>query len=200
MKIFLIRHGVKEKTPGDPALSSLGRLQAQNTAEHLRQFQVDEIYASPLKRTQETAKYISDAQGKKFTIKEDLRERMNWGDAPGQSFEDFISEWKQADEDREFQPKSGDSSRNAGKRLESVIESIYKKKPVSTVVLVCHGGIITDFLRNTFTNVELDNAYDNFTMVKDGAIKECSITLVHYENEKYTLESLALIDHIQAEE
>lgn len=200
MRIFLVRHGIKEKVPGDPQLSTFGRTQAQNTGTHLRQFQIDLVCSSPLKRTQETAQFICDAIGAKYTVNDLLRERMNWGDAPDQTFEEFINEWKTADNDREFQPISGDSSKNAGKRLEQVIETISKENSDSSVVLVCHGGIITDFLRNVFTNEQLDNAYDNFSMVKDGAIKECSITVINYNNGKYLLESLALIDHIQAEE
>lgn len=196
MKIYLVRHGIKEKTTGDPPLSSEGRIQAVNTGKHLKNLQIDKVLSSPLLRTKQTADLICKEIGLKYKIDNRLRERMNWGDKSGQPFQEFLEEWTRSTVERDFIPSVGDSSRKAGLRLESVIND---EDSTINIVLVTHGGIITDFLRNVFTEDELNNVCDKFAENMDSMIRECSVTIVDYEFDKFFVKSLAIVDHLTIE-
>lgn len=191
--IYLIRHGEKEHTVGDPGLTDLGHEQAQSTATYLTQFPITQIVTSPLKRSRETASVIAHVIGKKAIIDPLLRERDNWGDNPGQSFPEFLHNWHWGSAHREEQPKTGDSSRQAGERLE---EAITKYKKAKHLVLVCHGGIISDFLRNTFSEELLETHLPDFAHLLGESIKVCSITIVEKTSNNYELKVLASLIHL----
>ncbi len=196
MKVFLVRHGIKEKIAGDPPLSEIGKQQALNTGIHLKQSTIDKVITSPLLRTRQTAKVICKKLDVDYKVDERLRERMNWGDKKDQTFEDFIEEWVKTNIDRDYVPISGDSSRKTGFRIEAVIKDQIQENSVKNLVLITHGGAIIDFLRNVFTETELNNTYDKFIDNLDSVIKECSVTIVEFNNRKFKLLSLATIDHL----
>lgn len=197
-RFYIIRHGEKLRTPGDPPLSNIGNIQAQKTAKHLQQFPINNILASPILRTQQTAKHIADLLGLEVETNHLLRERVNWGDEPNQSFEDFIQMWIRSNKDRHWQPPVGDSSLNSGRRLEKAIQDFSEKNDNSHTVLVTHGGIITDFLRNAFDNNVLGNFITDFQSTLDNNIKECSITIVEADinNSNLKLIQLANRQHL----
>ena len=197
MKYFyLVRHGEKQKMPGDPPLSPAGKRRANLTAKFLSRFPVKAIFTSPMKRTVQTAAEI----GKYFKIPVSptplLKERVNWGDDPRQSFEEFLDMWKNTSMNRGWRPPVGDSSFQAGKRLESFIGSL-DLHPSEHIVLVSHGGIITDFLRNLFDESYLNNYIPNFSSTLDENIKECSITILEKdETGKLKLSAFAFTGHL----
>jgi broad specificity phosphatase PhoE len=196
-RFYIIRHGEKVRTPGNPPLSELGNLQAQKVAKHLQGFPISRIVASPILRTQQTAKHIADMLGLTYETNDLLKERVNWGDDTNQSFEDFLSMWTKASQERDWQPPVGDSSVSTGKRLEKVISDMLSNKD-EHVVLVTHGGITTDFLRNAFKSKDLNQFISDFESTLDENIKECSITIVEADpnNLKLKLIELANIDHL----
>ncbi|KAA2302478.1 histidine phosphatase family protein, partial [Clostridioides difficile] len=50
----------------------------------------------------------------------------------------------------------------------------------SNIIVVTHGGLITDFLVQTFTVRELNVWYSDFIAMQNQLIPECSITtLIH---------------------
>lgn len=51
---YLLRHGDKEFLPSDPSLNPTGIKQAEITAKYLQNKNITAIYASPLKRAQQT--------------------------------------------------------------------------------------------------------------------------------------------------
>lgn len=196
MKYFyLVRHGEKQKTKGDPPLSPKGREQAKLTAKHLSQFPVKAVFTSPMKRTIQTAAEIANILGIPVSSTPVLLERGNWGDDPNQSLEEFLAMWQQASKDRGWKPPVGDSSIQAGKRLEALIDSLLDQ-PVEHIVLVTHGGIITDFLRNIFPNHVLDSHISGFTLERETHIKECSITTVTHHDGTHNLLKLAYTAHL----
>ena len=95
-KIFLLRHGRPDFPLGarpclgrtDLPLGVLGRMQACRTARWLASKQFEAVYASPLKRAVETAKYCSDD----LRILPDLRE-IDCGDWDGLDFEEIQRRW-----------------------------------------------------------------------------------------------------------
>jgi probable phosphoglycerate mutase len=79
-RVYLIRHAQSEGntgedlTTGDPDLTDVGRLQAERLGRRMKEARLDRIYASPLRRTQETAFAIADQTGLDVIPKADLRE------------------------------------------------------------------------------------------------------------------------------
>jgi broad specificity phosphatase PhoE len=175
--LYLIRHGEKAKQSGDPPLSELGNKQAQLTAICLKSLPITKIVASPSLRTKQTALHIANQLGLNLEINDLLQERANWGDNPKQPFNDFLSIWKRASKERNWQPPIGDSSIQSGKRLEKfIIDSLMYKD--EHLAVITHGGIISDFLRNVFTDDTQNQQIGNFDFTLDSFIKECSITEV----------------------
>lgn len=172
---FLIRHGDKHPIPPDPELNELGHKQAQTTAQYLKQFPITKIITSPLLRTQQTALHIANAL--QLTLETDLRlrERLNWGDDPTQSRENFIHLWMQTSKDRAFVPHIGLSSLQAGKSLEQVVSELTVSDH-QYIALVTHGGIIADFLRNVFPERELSALVREYPDGFDYEVSECSVT------------------------
>lgn len=142
-RIWLVQHGDKERAPGDPGLTELGRHQAQVAARWLQGMGLDEVYSSPLRRARETAEVIARAAGLTVRLDSRLRERMNWEGA--QTFEAFLAEWDRSTKDRDFVPGNGESSRSAGERLRTFLAA--HSGGSGQVAAVTHGGVTTDLLR-----------------------------------------------------
>lgn len=174
---YIIRHGDKHPVPPDPGLNDLGHKQAHATAQYLKQFPITEVVASPLLRTQETARCIADALQLSVETDARLRERLNWGDDPAQSREDFIDLWRQTSKDREFSPHIGNSSRSAGRNFEEIVSELSQNEH-QHIALVTHGGVIADFLRNVFPESELEALVTEYPDGFDYEVRECSVTEV----------------------
>lgn len=180
---YLVRHGQKEKLIGDPPLSQVGKKQAEHTAKFLKTKQIKFIFTSPFKRTSETASIIAKELGVEVKTDERLRERMNWGDKIGESFEEFISEWQKTDLDRDYQPSHGYSSKESGHRLESFLQDISKGIDDDIILVVTHGGIIGDLLRNVFLEKDLPFVTNEISKARYIEILECSITILKKDKE-----------------
>ncbi|MCD8507564.1 histidine phosphatase family protein [Candidatus Woesebacteria bacterium] len=190
----LIRHGDKLFSPLDPSLNELGHEQARRTAEYLADQPIQKIIASPLRRTQETAQYIAEKLNLPIHTDERLRERINWGDRPNQTRDDFVQTWIQTSRDRDYVPLGGQSSRQAGESFLSVItEQI--GAPEEHIALVSHGGIISDFLRNIFTEEQLAPMSKKFPNGLDYEIKECSLTQIKVDTD-FQLICINAVDHL----
>lgn len=193
---YLVRHGMKEKSVGDVKLSIEGIQQAKKTASYFENKQIKEIFSSPLRRAKETAKYISDSI--KISVREDirLRERANWGDIPGQSYDEFVEIWDKCSIERDYVPPQGISARQSGQRLEEFMFDCSSHAANSEFVVVTHGGIITDFMINVFSPQQLDDLCPNFKTVQSLLIPECSITVIRYDEGKYAIDEFALTLHL----
>ena len=196
LTFYLIRHGQKEYLNGDPALTSLGQKQAEFTAAYLKGIPFKKIIASPRKRTVQTAEIIAQYTGIPVITDDRLRERMDWGEVPGETFDVFLAEWEKTDKDRNYVPTHGDSSKNAGERVRQVIEEVAREVTEGNVLIVTHGGVIGDFLRNIFSDAELPLKTGENIDIRYLDILECSITIVKKEEEQYSLEIVNSIDHL----
>jgi 2,3-bisphosphoglycerate-dependent phosphoglycerate mutase len=194
--LYFVRHGQKMPTAGEPELSALGNLQAQQTGKHFQQLPITRVIASPSLRTQQTARHICQAIQLSHETDELLRERANWGDDPQQTFEQFIQMWTEASNNRDQQPVVGDSSRDAGQRIEQVVSKLLTEEAPQHIVLVTHGGVIADFLRNIFSEDMLAALVEQFQYGKDYRIRECSITELYIEEKQPVLRRLASVEHL----
>ncbi len=150
-RFFLIRHGQRlGRQAGDAGLSVHGHAQAQVTAQALKRQRLHAVFSSPLRRAQETAEHIAALHNLAFAVDERLRERANWGDLPRQSWQEFIEMWQRCNRERNYAPPVGDSSAQAGARLQDFIVTCYGLVPDESVAAVGHGGLFMDFLLNLF--------------------------------------------------
>lgn len=195
IKFYLLRHGMKESIPPlDPALTKIGIKQAQATALYLKTIPFKVIVASQKKRTQQTAKIISEQLQIPILTDNRLQERMEWEQR--ESFDKFLAEWDKTDLDRSYQPLHGDSSQNKGMQMRDVIEELEKKYTDGNILIVTHGGAIGDLLRNLFDDKNLPYLTHPLSGSKYIDILECSITIIEKDNEKYNLLQLGDISHL----
>lgn len=195
----LVRHGLKERRIGDVPLTSEGALQAEATALHFARaaFPVARILTSPLRRAQETASRIAYHTRSPITVDPRLRERANWGDCPDQSFEEFIAMWDRCTSDPDYIPPVGDSAKQAGERLASLLTELANEEQENrNIIVVAHGGLITDFLVQTFTERELNVLHSDFIAMQNQLIPECSITTLIHDQGNYTIEAFASTEHL----
>jgi len=194
---FLVRHALKEKNIGDVPITADGMIQAKSTALFFRELSITGIISSPLRRARETAEYISSEINSEIRVDNRLRERANWGDLPGQTFEDFVEMWDRCTLEPDFIPPVGDSSRQAGERLASVIVDISNSSSTgSSFIIVTHGGLITDFLVHAIPTQELNKIHQDFVKMQSQLVPECSITKLGYESGTYKVEFFSSIDHL----
>ncbi|MGG1552446.1 histidine phosphatase family protein [Paenibacillus ferrarius] len=178
---YLVRHAIKEKRIGDVSITADGIKQAHATARYFHERRISRIFSSPLNRAKQTAQIIGNAI--RMPIIEDtrLRERANWGDMPGQTFQEFVDMWNRCTKERDFSPPVGDSARRAGERLSSFLFEISAQYPQECTVIVTHGGLITDFLLNEFSEDELNLKYPDFVSEQTNLVPECSITKIKHD-------------------
>ena len=152
-RLLLIRHGevhvdYHNKFGGaiDMDLSPNGKKQAKVLANYLRGKTIDAIYASPMKRVQQTLAPTLKQGKLKQTIYPGLRE-IDFGDWSGLG-------WKDVEERFGFQshrwlhqiqnhgaPK-GESGTVFRQRVEPCLREIIARHPGGNVAIFCHGGVI----------------------------------------------------------
>jgi broad specificity phosphatase PhoE len=166
--VYLVQHGDKQRVPGDPGLTSLGCQQAGEVGAWLQGEGVRALYASPLRRARETADCISERTGLPVILDDRLRERLNW--AGSEPFEEFLVRWARTEQDRDYQPPGGDSSRQAAGRLRDFLAGLTGQR--GPVAAVTHGGVTTDLLRTLLGDAAVPPA------LRESGIPACAITAV----------------------
>ncbi|HUA66264.1 MAG TPA: histidine phosphatase family protein [Alphaproteobacteria bacterium] len=130
----------------DMNLSPRGHEQAALLANFLRTRKLDALYASPMKRVQQTlAPFLKDSDLTQ-TVVPDLRE-VDFGDWTGMNWEQVCQkfrllthEWLEHIE-RGVAP-NGESGPQFRARVEPALGKIIKRHPGQTVAVACHGGVI----------------------------------------------------------
>ncbi len=193
---YLIRHGKIEAVSGDAPLSQQGLIEAHATAHALGAAPIRHVYTSPLRRAKETAAPIAALHALATTEEKRLRERANWGDLPGQSLAEFVEMWERSTHDPAYVPPIGDSARQAGMRMDQLLRERAERAPDAQMVMVTHGGLITDFLVVALPLEQLERWHPAFLVVQSRLIPQCSITVVRLEEGHYTLEHFAGVKHL----
>ncbi|HCR36180.1 TPA: hypothetical protein DIU22_04015 [Candidatus Woesebacteria bacterium] len=197
MNIFyLIRHGQKEKIKGDPFLTTLGKEQAEKTGAFLKDKNVKTIYSSNYNRTTETSQIINQSLQVEIVFDEKLRERANWGDVENQEFDEFLKEWYEDSKNRWSSKHERTTSFQSGENLKNLMINLSKKYNNSNVVIVTHGGVIADFLRNIFSAKYIQQLIKDDPYLLDSYIKECSITKITLNDDKFDLIEFASLKHL----
>jgi broad specificity phosphatase PhoE len=155
-KLYLVRHGenpaniTKEISCRfiDYPLTAKGRLQAEQTAHFFKNKEIDEIYASPLKRAIETAEIIAGPLGLDVHRMENFREldvgELETSENLEESWRvyfEVIGEWMSGNLDVRF--TGGENYYMARNRMRAGVEQILEGKDGRNIIVVGHGGIFT---------------------------------------------------------
>jgi broad specificity phosphatase PhoE len=166
--VYLVQHGDRERQPGDPALTELGRQQATRTGQWLKDTGVRSLWTSPLRRARQTAEGLAAVTGLAVRSDDRLRERLNWdGDVP---LADFLAAWAATTRDRDLVPAGGDSSRQAAARLRAFLTGLAPEQ--GPAAAVTHGGVTTDLLRDLVGDDGLPDG------LLDAGVPPCAVTAV----------------------
>lgn len=150
-KIYILRHGQSEDNANrvfaghnDTSLTQLGRQQSLEAGEKLKNYKIDLIYSSPLKRAFETAEIISQELGKEFSIDDDLIER-NFGVQTGKP-ESEVNKYSNKILEYEGQVYFLDGEGveefpDLYYRAKQLIQKIKQKHPNQNVLLITHGDL-----------------------------------------------------------
>jgi probable phosphoglycerate mutase len=155
-RLVLIRHGqAQAATEGIVAghaacsgLSELGRRQAQALHDRLAasgELRADVLYTSVLPRAIETAEIVAPALGPAQLERDCDFCELHVGEADGMSWDEY---WKiygfsmRAEPERPISP-GGESLVSFQGRVETRLEKLLADHAGRTVVVVCHGGVIS---------------------------------------------------------
>jgi broad specificity phosphatase PhoE len=157
LHLMLVRHGESEwnaqrryQGQSDVPLSALGRRQAELVAERLAGQKIDAVYASDLQRAWETAGPIAEKNGLQVISEPRLRE-LKFGVLEGLTFEEaeaqypeMIAAWL---EDFNRPPEGAETIDVFNARCASLLEELKQNHDEQVVLLVAHGGSLSEILR-----------------------------------------------------
>lgn len=154
----MVQHGEKVRSAGDPGLTEVGHRQAAAVATWLAEnhTNIDAVIASPLRRAQATAAPIASALDLDVITQPAVRERMNWDSDASISLNEFLAEWQRATDDRGYQPEVGDSSIDAARFIDALLD--LDRDDARVVVVVSHGGVTVDALRSIAGDASVSDA------------------------------------------
>ncbi len=156
-RLYLVRHAQSEGNRGeytgpddDPPLSEVGREHARRLGQRFARQKVDAVYASPLRRTQETAHAVAGARGLPVRIVDDLHE-VDFGEVE-RDFDAYSEEEARALRDRIIRRPTWDSfpgsegSAAARRRIVGAMDRIIGECGGKRVAVVAHGGVIQTYV------------------------------------------------------
>ena len=152
-RLLLIRHGeVESRYQGvfggriDMNLSPRGKRQAKILAGYLRGKTIDAIYASPMRRVQQTLAPTLKLSRHEQVIFPGLREvdfghwtGLNWA-AVRDKFNFAVHEWLEQIEHPGA--PDGESGKTFRARVEPCLREIVRNHPGENIAVFCHGGVI----------------------------------------------------------
>jgi broad specificity phosphatase PhoE len=152
VEIVLVRHGLPlrvelEMGIADPELAAEGHEQAEKMAAYLGVEDIEAIYVSPLRRAIETARPLCKLLGLEAVVSEGVAEfdRNSREYVPVEElratndprWEKLLrGEWDGVDEDASLFKA----------RVVATVEDMIARHPGGRVVVVCHGGVINQYL------------------------------------------------------
>ena len=151
MKFYIIRHGqtnwnkegrIQGKT--DIELNEEGIKQAEEAKRILKDYPIDMIVSSTLKRARKTAEIINEAKNVPIIFKEELEER-GFGEFEGKTQQEFQDEiWNSeilANYSLNKEYKGVETIRSLCDRVWGLIEELKKEYVDKNILLVTHGGV-----------------------------------------------------------
>ena len=167
----------------DSGITEKGHLQAKRVAERLVSMDVDVIYSSSLKRTMQTASYISEALNLPV-ISSDMLKEINGGDWEDVPWEELQERWPDEYEVWENRPyehrmPNGESMDEFQNRLINEVMRIIRLNEGRSILVVTHGTAIRAMLCH-FRDCTLEE------MINVAWCDNTAITIIDYENGKFS--------------
>lgn len=184
MKIYVVRHGqttgdVEDRYGGDydDHLTELGKKQAKELAEKIKDFGIQIIFTSPKIRTKETTKILLEKISVEAKEIQDLRERNNNGILTGMTRKEAKEKYPELVELLKDKENTIERAEEYGTFRNRVIQAFNKisKMPYETVAVVTHGGPIK-------------RIYEDVLGIKeDIEVGDCAWFGVDFDEGKFTL-------------
>ncbi len=173
---LIVRHGESEwnkqrLTQGylrdeENNLTDDGLLQAKNAGEIIKNYKIDLIISSDLKRCAQTADYISKATGVEIIYDKFLREK-NQGVMEGIEREERDKKFGSKINDYEWKPENGESLKEVEERIWKVFNDHKINYRNKNIVIVSHGFVIKALLMRL---KKLDSSFITSTRLKNTEI------------------------------
>jgi 2,3-bisphosphoglycerate-dependent phosphoglycerate mutase len=151
MELIIIRHALPMRIvnavgAADPELQDIGHQQAEKVAEYLRSEHLDAIFASPMRRAQQTADPIAAAFGLPIITDDRISEwdRMSNSYIPVEELKATNDPHWQAMQRGEWLGEGDLSVFRKG--IQDAFEEIIRTHSGKQVAVVCHGGVINAYL------------------------------------------------------
>jgi broad specificity phosphatase PhoE len=144
--LILVKHSLPEIVENVPArewkLSVQGRSRCTRLAERLAKYQPTQIISSVEPKAKETAELVAKELGLATSVVEDLHEheRSNAGYLPKEKFEESVREFFAKPNELVF---GSETAEQAYQRFRAAVDSILRKYPDQTNVIVAHGTVIS---------------------------------------------------------
>ena len=157
LHLMLVRHGESEwnaqrryQGQSDVPLSALGRRQAKLIAERLAGCKIDAVYASDLVRAWQTASAIAEKNGLEVFSEPRLRE-LKFGVLEGLTFDEAQTQYPEMMaawlDDFNHPPEGAETIDLFNARVVSLLDDLKGKHDEQLVLLVAHGGSLSEILR-----------------------------------------------------
>lgn len=192
-KIFLVRHGqttgdVEDRYGGDydDHLTDLGKKQASELAEKLRNKGIELIFTSPKIRALETTEVLSKTLGVETKVIENFREKNNWGVLTGMVKAEARKKYPHLVEllkDTRNTIEGAEDYSSFGRRIRLALGEV-RNSGFQAVAVVTHGGPIRFIFREILALGEIK-------------IADCAWTLLKVENGQFNLEDQEGIQFVE---
>lgn len=152
MELLIIRHALPVRrelddgSAADPELSDAGHEQARLLARYLDEEHIDALYASPMRRAQQTAAPVAEATSLPIITRDGVAE---WDQHSSEYVP--VEELKATNDPRWHAMLAGEwdgdmSQEEFRERTIGTIEDIIADHRGERVAIVCHGGVINTYL------------------------------------------------------
>lgn len=191
-RLLLIRHGQSVANAekriqgwGDDPLSPLGVEQAERLAHWMQtnRLRADVLYASPLQRAYQTARFVSTALGLPIAVREGLRE-VSLGSLEDTSEPDFMQALAAGD----ITVTHGVETIHAfGERVVGTVADLLATHQGQTIVVCAHLGVVAVTLAHWLDN-DVTLTWDKYGRIPNTSLSELhfslagapAVELVHY--------------------
>jgi alpha-ribazole phosphatase len=148
MRLLLARHGETDYNQQwrfqgrtDLGLNRAGRRQAERLRHRLSREPIDVIYASKLKRAEETAEIIARGHGLRVEFRENLAE-LDFGKFEGMTHAEIVEsypDWRPGDFD--FTAYGGESLGQLARRIRAFAKELRSDNPAdANILVIAHSG------------------------------------------------------------
>lgn len=182
MKLILLRHTESKSNKSNKADSQIdseltdeGRKNAKQLVSKLKQYDIDIIIVSPLKRTSDTLKpFFKSLKTKPKTIISELTRERDLGKFSGSKMGEFQKYCDENDFDKVFhKPENGESIHDTYKRAKRFLSYLKKEFPEKTILICGHKNFLL-CLETVIKNKPIKDYY-SYKSFKNGELRKYNI-------------------------